>query len=178
MQNEVEVRTEPPGLMQTLKLYNQLARPFTLLPPLLGIVSGAICAFGSAHNPDPYREVTASVLWTVALGALCGCPDRQDQRVPHSAPRLRRSRRQTRACLRPRLPGPAAAVAVARKNSARQGHALETLPAICAIHFSRFIKFGGNILQRGQEDDHVVADRNYRVRPVESARNIVVTLQS
>jgi 4-hydroxybenzoate polyprenyltransferase len=71
MQNEVEVRTEPPGLMQTLKLYNQLARPFTLLPPLLGIVSGAICAFGSAHNPDPYREVTASVLWTVALGSLC-----------------------------------------------------------------------------------------------------------
>ena len=39
--------------MSKLSLYSQLARPFTLLPPLLGIVSGAICAFGSVHNPDP-----------------------------------------------------------------------------------------------------------------------------
>src|SRR4029079_7872624 len=35
-----------------LKRYLTLARPFTLLPPLLGIISGAICAWGSAHNPD------------------------------------------------------------------------------------------------------------------------------
>jgi 4-hydroxybenzoate polyprenyltransferase len=52
-------------------LYRQLARPFTLLPPLLGIVSGAVCAWGSVHNPDPARELTASVLWTVVLGSLC-----------------------------------------------------------------------------------------------------------
>src|SRR5262245_15684295 len=57
--------------MNKLQLYRQLARPFTLLPPLLGIVSGAICAFGSAHNPDPSRAVTASVILTVALGSLC-----------------------------------------------------------------------------------------------------------
>ena len=44
--------------MSKLSLYSQLARPFTLLPPLLGIVSGSICAFGSAHNPDPARGVT------------------------------------------------------------------------------------------------------------------------
>ncbi len=54
-----------------LRLYNQLARPFTLLPPLLGIVSGAVCAFGSVHNPDPARELTWSVVATVALGSLC-----------------------------------------------------------------------------------------------------------
>jgi geranylgeranylglycerol-phosphate geranylgeranyltransferase len=48
-----------------------LARPFTLLPPLLGIVSGAICAWGSAHNPDPARQLTSSVIWTVVLGSLC-----------------------------------------------------------------------------------------------------------
>ena len=48
-----------------------LARPFTLLPPLLGIISGAVCAWGSAHNPDPSRELTASVILTVALGSLC-----------------------------------------------------------------------------------------------------------
>src|SRR5262245_49994375 len=57
--------------MKKLALYSQLARPFTLLPPLLGIVSGAICAFGSVHNPDPIRLVTASVVLTVALGSLC-----------------------------------------------------------------------------------------------------------
>ena len=51
--------------------YVQLARPFTLLPPLFGIISGAVCAWGSAHNPDPSRAVTASVVLTVALGSLC-----------------------------------------------------------------------------------------------------------
>ena len=54
-----------------LSLYTQLARPFTLLPPLLGIVSGAICAFGSVHNPDPSRQITTSVILTVILGSLC-----------------------------------------------------------------------------------------------------------
>src|SRR5215470_9131679 len=54
-----------------LSLYSQLARPFTLLPPLLGIVSGAICAFGSVHNPDPSRQLTASVVLTVVLGSVC-----------------------------------------------------------------------------------------------------------
>lgn len=57
--------------MSKLKSYAQLARPFTLLPPLLGIVSGAICAFGSIHNPDPSRAVTMSVILTIALGSLC-----------------------------------------------------------------------------------------------------------
>jgi 4-hydroxybenzoate polyprenyltransferase len=57
--------------MQKLALYVRLARPFTLLPPLLGIVSGAICAFGSAHNPDPARRLTWAVVGTVALGSLC-----------------------------------------------------------------------------------------------------------
>lgn len=57
--------------MSKLALYVQLARPFTLLPPLLGIVSGAICAFGSIHNPDPMARATASVILTVILGSLC-----------------------------------------------------------------------------------------------------------
>lgn len=51
--------------------YIALARPFTLLPPLLGIISGAICAWGSAHNPDPARQLTMSVILTVALGSAC-----------------------------------------------------------------------------------------------------------
>jgi 4-hydroxybenzoate polyprenyltransferase len=54
-----------------VRRYLRLARPFTLLPPLLGIVSGAVCAFGSAHNPDPARRVTWAVVATVAIGSLC-----------------------------------------------------------------------------------------------------------
>src|SRR5215470_7240625 len=54
-----------------MRRYLRLARPFTLLPPLLGIVSGAVCAFGSAHNPDPSRHVTWAVILTVAVGSLC-----------------------------------------------------------------------------------------------------------
>jgi len=54
-----------------MKHYVTLARPFTLLPPLLGIISGAVCAWGSAHNPDPSRAVTASVMLTIVLGSAC-----------------------------------------------------------------------------------------------------------
>ncbi len=54
-----------------LKDLLELDRPFTLLPPLLGILSGAVCAFGSAHNPDPERLLRPSVLWTIVLGSLC-----------------------------------------------------------------------------------------------------------
>jgi 4-hydroxybenzoate polyprenyltransferase len=54
-----------------LKKYVALARPFTLFPPLLGIISGAICAWGSVHNPDPQRRLTAAVILTVTLGSLC-----------------------------------------------------------------------------------------------------------
>ena len=45
----------------SLKTYLRFTRPFTLLPPLLGILSGAVCAFGSVHNPDPDRRITLSV---------------------------------------------------------------------------------------------------------------------
>ncbi len=54
-----------------MRRYVRLSRPFTLVPPLLGIVSGAICAFGSAHNPDPARRVMWAVVLTVAVGSLC-----------------------------------------------------------------------------------------------------------
>jgi len=54
-----------------LKSYIALARPFTLLPPLLGIISGAVCAWGSAHNPDPSRALSASVILTSVLGSAC-----------------------------------------------------------------------------------------------------------
>src|SRR4029078_3959572 len=67
----VRSRRAPVGTMKNLSLHNQLARPFTLLPPLLGIVSGAVCAFGSVHNPDPSRQLTPPVVLTVILGSVC-----------------------------------------------------------------------------------------------------------
>ncbi len=57
--------------MERLQAFVRLSRPFTLLPPLLGIVSGAICAFGSVHNPDPERRLTFAVVGSVLLGSLC-----------------------------------------------------------------------------------------------------------
>ncbi|HEX5133921.1 MAG TPA: UbiA family prenyltransferase [Thermoanaerobaculia bacterium] len=54
-----------------MKRWIRLSRPFTLLPPLLGILSGAVCAFGSAHNPDPARQVTWPMVLTVMIGSVC-----------------------------------------------------------------------------------------------------------
>src|SRR6185436_1249976 len=57
--------------MSKVKHYIKLARPFTLMPPLLGIISGAICAFGSVHNPYPGGKATLSLIVTIALGSIC-----------------------------------------------------------------------------------------------------------
>jgi 4-hydroxybenzoate polyprenyltransferase len=54
-----------------LRKYVDFTRPFTLLPPTLGVVSGAVCAWGSYWNPDPARELTFGVVLTVTLGSLC-----------------------------------------------------------------------------------------------------------
>jgi len=52
------------------RLYFAFTRPFTLLPPTFGVVSGALCAFGSAHNPDPDRRLSAAVVLMIALGSM------------------------------------------------------------------------------------------------------------
>jgi 4-hydroxybenzoate polyprenyltransferase len=54
----------------SLRAYLKLARPFTLLPPLLGIISGAVCAYGSVHNPEP-GVLNLRIILIVALGSLC-----------------------------------------------------------------------------------------------------------
>lgn len=53
------------GLGERLKLYWEFARPFTLAPPLLGFVSGAVTAFGA-----PPRPAASGALW---LYPLLGC---------------------------------------------------------------------------------------------------------
>lgn len=51
--------------MNKLRLYADFARPFTLLPPALGVVSGAVTAWGSGHTRPP-------VTWEMALPVVFG----------------------------------------------------------------------------------------------------------
>lgn len=53
--------------MSKLKSYFDLARPFTLLPPALGVVSGAVTAWG-AHGTHP--PLVLATVMPVAWGAL------------------------------------------------------------------------------------------------------------
>ena len=59
------------SLVERARTYLDFTRPFTLLPPTLGVVSGAITAFGSASNPDPQRRLTLDIVLTILLGSLC-----------------------------------------------------------------------------------------------------------
>jgi 4-hydroxybenzoate polyprenyltransferase len=59
------------GTGERIRRYVAFTRPFTLLPPTLGVVSGAVCAWGSVHNPDPLRQITFAVVFNVVLGSLC-----------------------------------------------------------------------------------------------------------
>jgi 4-hydroxybenzoate polyprenyltransferase len=62
-------------MFETPRLYFRFTRPFTLLPPLLGVVSGAITAWGSASNPHVLagypRRWSFSIVGMIVLGSLC-----------------------------------------------------------------------------------------------------------
>ncbi len=57
----------PPASPGRVKVYLDFARPFTLLPPALGVVSGAVTAWGAGHLKPP---VTWSLVMPVVYGAL------------------------------------------------------------------------------------------------------------
>jgi 4-hydroxybenzoate polyprenyltransferase len=57
----------PPAPPGRLKVYLDFARPFTLLPPALGVVSGAVTAWGAGHLKP---AVTWSLVMPVVYGAL------------------------------------------------------------------------------------------------------------
>src|SRR5262249_61958229 len=63
------------GPAGAVRLYARFTRPFTLLPPLLGVISGAVTAWGSASNPQVLagqeRLLTAAIVANVILGSLC-----------------------------------------------------------------------------------------------------------
>ncbi|HET7294750.1 MAG TPA: UbiA family prenyltransferase [Vicinamibacteria bacterium] len=57
--------------MSKLKLYAEFARPFTLLPPALGVLSGAVTAWGAGHSKAPITwELALPVLWGTLMAAV------------------------------------------------------------------------------------------------------------
>jgi 4-hydroxybenzoate polyprenyltransferase len=54
-----------------LRSYVELARPFTLLPPALGVVSGAVTAWGAGGTKDPLTlGLVLPVLWGALMAAM------------------------------------------------------------------------------------------------------------
>jgi geranylgeranylglycerol-phosphate geranylgeranyltransferase len=56
-----------PARTGTVQAYIDLARPFTLLPPALGVLSGAVTAWGAGHARPP---ITGDLLMPVLFGSL------------------------------------------------------------------------------------------------------------
>jgi 4-hydroxybenzoate polyprenyltransferase len=56
----------------TFRAYVRLTRPFTLLPPVLGVLSGAVTAWGSASNPRILAGETRQWTWGIASMVLLG----------------------------------------------------------------------------------------------------------
>ena len=75
MGNVVTRLVKRDGLVERIERYVKFTRPFTLLPPLLGVISGAITAWGSAYNPHLLagrpRVWTAGIVGTIVLGSAC-----------------------------------------------------------------------------------------------------------
>jgi chlorophyll/bacteriochlorophyll a synthase len=55
--------------MRSLGLYWTFARPFTLLPPMIGILSGALIGFGATHVPLPVLHIVLAVAAAAVLNA-------------------------------------------------------------------------------------------------------------
>ena len=58
--------------MSAVRAYLELARPFTLLPPALGVLSGAVTAWGSAHagKPRVTSDLAEDVIWGTLMAAV------------------------------------------------------------------------------------------------------------
>jgi 4-hydroxybenzoate polyprenyltransferase len=59
------VTTLPPARPGRLKVYLDFARPFTLLPPALGVLSGAVTAWGAGHQKP-------AITWALVLPVVYG----------------------------------------------------------------------------------------------------------
>jgi len=63
------VKAENGERMPLLRLYWAFARPFTLIPPMIGIFSGALIGYGASHARFPLVRVGLAVLAAAALNA-------------------------------------------------------------------------------------------------------------
>lgn len=66
MEQTLAAAPGPTGIVERFKLYMDFARPFTLVAPMLGFISGGVTAWG-AHPITPYAP---SILLSIALGSL------------------------------------------------------------------------------------------------------------
>lgn len=66
MEDTIAASTPPQGVGERLKTYIDFARPFTLLAPMLGFISGGATAWG-AHPVTPYHP---SILLSILTGSL------------------------------------------------------------------------------------------------------------
>lgn len=84
-----EERASPPGLLDRLRVYWDFARPFTLLPPLLGFVSGSVTAYGAPPRPErdlelflyPFLGCLMAAVLNAASNGLNQIYDREIDRV-------------------------------------------------------------------------------------------------
>ena len=114
-------------------LYLSFTRPFTLMPPTLGVVSGALTAFGSAHNPDPDRRFTLAVILTIALGSLCAALLNAASNVLNQIHDLEIDRRN-----KPQRPLPAGAISIpAARRFAAVLYALALVPTWLVVIYPR-----------------------------------------
>ena len=57
--------------MSKWKAYVEFARPFTLAPPALGVVSGAVTAWGAGHAKSPITwDLVLPVIWGALMAAV------------------------------------------------------------------------------------------------------------
>lgn len=65
--NETLTASNPPqGIGERIKVYLDFARPFTLVAPMLGFVSGGVTAWGAS----PVTPYAPSILFSIGMGAL------------------------------------------------------------------------------------------------------------
>jgi chlorophyll/bacteriochlorophyll a synthase len=90
--------------MKPFRLYWEFSRPFTLIPPMIGIFSGALIGFGATHVPFPLVHVALAVLAAGVLNAASNglnqiCDFQNDSiNKPHRPlPSGRMTRREARA---------------------------------------------------------------------------------
>ena len=71
MEETIAAASHPPqGAMDRLKLYIDFARPFTLVAPMLGFISGGATAWG-AHPVTPYSpQIILSILTGSLMAAM------------------------------------------------------------------------------------------------------------